>query len=218
LRNINFYPLLSVGKTTFKLLILRTSESNVAPSTDSRGTGFPFTNFHAARVHRAGCDLFWLAKTRTKDFQNMSARTYPARVAAEAAQTPQLTIRRWIDSAATPLRSNDSRTSGSGNYCGLSRNRILQLAITQALLKSGLSLSRAAKYALEFSDSAANGREAGQLFPVGKSVLVIGNGSAAVNNVDFSVSVFDLSNSGVAVIVDLNAIVNQVDAVLNSYN
>jgi MerR-like DNA binding protein len=145
-----------------------------------------------------------------------TARTYHARVAAEAAQVPQLTIRRWHDTDVIKLSGNDSRTTGSGNYYGYSRERIVQLATTGAMLKSGVSLKRAAGYALEFSDSGGNGREAGQLFPVGKTVLVIGNGTATVNNVDFQASVFDLSNGGVAIVVDLNAIVSQVDSVLNN--
>jgi hypothetical protein len=146
-------------------------------------------------------------------------QTYPARVAAEAAQTPQLTIRRWIDSGVMPLHGNDSRTTGSGNYIGLSRNRILQLAITQALLKSGVSLSRAAKAALEFTDSGNTGRAAGEVYSTGKTILTIGGPNGpAVRNVDFNVSVFDqMSNDEVTITVDLNRIAERVDSVLNKH-
>jgi hypothetical protein len=71
--------------------------------------------------------------------------TYSLSVAAQAARTASRKIRRQIDSNVTPLRANDVKATGSGSRVGLSRNRILQTAITAVLLKSGVSLSRAAK-------------------------------------------------------------------------
>jgi len=144
-------------------------------------------------------------------------RTYPLRVAAEAAKTPDKICRRWLDNGVITLRGNDSKPGGSGNYIGLSRNRIVQLAATAALLNKGVSLSCAAKAALEFSDAGNNGRAAGEVYPIGKTVLTIGGPNGpAVRNVDFNVSVFELSNDGVAIIVDLNRIAEQVDSVLNN--
>ena len=97
------------------------------------------------------------------------APTYPLRVAAEAAQIPTIRIRRYIDANVTPIRTNDVKAAGSGSRVGLSRNRILQIAITEALLKSGVSLSTAAKAAYEFSDRGNAGRGAGQLWLLGKT-------------------------------------------------
>jgi hypothetical protein len=146
------------------------------------------------------------------------AKTYPLRVAALAAQLPEKTPRRWMDTRVVTLRGNDVTAIGTGNHCGWSRNRILQLAITQALLKSGVSLSRSANGALEFTDAGNSGRAAGQLFPIGKTALVLGPTGAVVVNVDPDARVTDLSNNGVAICVDCNKIVADVDAVLNSYN
>src|SRR6476620_10483189 len=90
-------------------------------------------------------------KTLDKDSNMGVVKTYPLRVAAKAAQAPQRKQRRWIDTNVVPLRANKHKASGSGNRCGLSRARILQIAITEVLLKSGVSLSSAAKAAFEFS-------------------------------------------------------------------
>jgi hypothetical protein len=143
--------------------------------------------------------------------------TYPLNTGSKAARTADRKIRRWIDSNVTPIRANDLKAAGSGSRVGLSRNRILQIAVTQALLKNGVSLSRAAKAALEFSDYGNNGRAAGQVFPRGKTVLVLSSNSAAVCNLDFSTSIFEMSNDGVTICIDLNRISESVDAVLNNF-
>jgi hypothetical protein len=138
-------------------------------------------------------------------------------VAAQAAQLPEKTPRRWQDNHVITLGGNDVTANGTGNRCGWSRNRILQLAITQALLKSGVSLSRAAKAALEFSDYGNAGRPAGELFEHAKTVLVLSSDSATVCNIDYSANLLDISNDGAATVLSLNRIVERIDAVLNSF-
>lgn len=142
--------------------------------------------------------------------------TYQLRIAAEAARIPSAKPRRYIDMNITPLRANDVGAAGSGSRIGLSRNRVLQIAITEVLLKSGVSLSRAAKAALVFSDHSNSGREAGQLYKQGKTILVVCNESATVRNVDFSANIFDLLNDGVVIVADCNKVVADVDAVLDN--
>jgi hypothetical protein len=142
--------------------------------------------------------------------------TYPLGIAALAAQITPRKFRRWSETVM-PLRSNDVKAEGSGVYCGWSRNRVLQAAITQSLLKGGASLYNAAQAALQFSDQSNLTRPAGELFPMGKTYLVFGSDSpATVVNLDFDVRFSDLASRGASVTrVDLNAIVDQVDAVLN---
>jgi hypothetical protein len=144
--------------------------------------------------------------------------TWPLRVAAEAAQVPEKTTSRWRNNDVITLGGNDVTTTGTGNHCGWSRNRILQLAITQALVKNGVSPSIGANRALEFSDKSGAGRAAGQLLPLGSTVLVIRQHDAVVANVDPDARVSDLSNNGVCIVLDLNKIAADVDSVLNSYN
>jgi hypothetical protein len=56
------------------------------------------------------------------------------------------------------------------------------------------------------------------LFQLGRTVLILGPNGAVVSNVDPDARVSDLSNNGVAIVVDLNKIVRDVDAVLDSSN
>lgn len=141
--------------------------------------------------------------------------TYSIGVAAEAARSSTHDIRRWIDTNVTPLRSNDVKAEGSGSRIGLSRNRILQIAITGALLKSGVSLSNAATASLEFSDEGNMGREPGEIFKHAKTVLIIDPDGAKVKNIPFDASIADVSNHSVCTItVDINRIVDSVDKIL----
>jgi hypothetical protein len=143
-------------------------------------------------------------------------QTYPLRVAAEAAQIPEKTGRRWIDNRVITLRGNDVTTTGSGNHCGWSRNRIVQAATTEILLKSGMSLSRAAKDALKFSDEGQTGRAPGELFAHGKTYLLIAPDGATVKNFLYDVSHADVSNRAVcAITIDMNKVVERVDSILS---
>jgi hypothetical protein len=158
-------------------------------------------------------------KNPKQDFARMNVdTTYPLGIAALAAQITPRKFRRWSETVM-PLRSNDVKAEGSGIYCGWSRNRVLQAATIQDLTKAGASLSDAALAALQFSDQSNLTRPAGEIYPMGKSYLVVGSDSpATVVNADFDLRVSDLASRGSSVIiVDLNAIVDQVDAVLNKH-
>jgi hypothetical protein len=142
--------------------------------------------------------------------------TNPLRVAAQAARAPERTLRRWQDIGALMPRGNDVWTTGTGNHCGWSRNRILQAAITQALVEKHVAVKTAANFALKFTDEGQTGRAAAHLFQRGKTVLLLGSDDAEVANVDFSTSIFDLANGSVTICIDLNRIVEQVDNVLSN--
>ena len=144
-------------------------------------------------------------------------QTYHPSVAAEAAKIPAKTARRWLDNKVIALRGNDSNPTGSGNHCGWSRNRIAQLAVTQALVEKNVSPSAGAKAALVFSDFGNAGRKPGECFGVCKTVLFISDDGPMVRNIDFNFPIFDSSNEAVIVCVDLNRIVDHVDSVLAKY-
>jgi hypothetical protein len=145
------------------------------------------------------------------------AKTFPLRVAAAAAQSDERTLRRWLDNHVIELRGNDVTTTGSGTQCGWSRNRIVQAGTTEALLKSGMSLSRAAKASLKFSDEGQARRSPGDLFEHGNTILVIGPECATVKNVFYDATLAEVTNRGVCTItVDMNKIVQKVDEILNN--
>jgi hypothetical protein len=100
------------------------------------------------------------------------SQTWTLGVAANAAQTAAKTVRRWLDNGVIALRGHDVKSDGSGFYCGLSRARVLQTAITRALLNVGVSLSVAARAALIFSDHGDSDRLPGELFKFGKTSMM----------------------------------------------
>ena len=145
--------------------------------------------------------------------------TWPLGIAACAAQTSTRTIRRWLDNGVIKLRrGQDVIANGSGSYCGLSRNRILQIALTQQLLATGMSRSRAASAALVFTDTGDEQRAPGELYPFGKTLLVVDR-TPQVINADFDARLTDLMPlSPCAIVVDCARITTCVDEVLCKTN
>jgi len=148
---------------------------------------------------------------------NSASTTWPLRTVAHAAQMKPRALRQWLDTKVMKLRGNDRKSTGPGNHCGLSRQRAYQAAIVQHLNRHGVSVSSAAKAAFEFSDCGNMGRAPGEVFEHGKTwLLIIGPDSAIVKNIFDDTSLIDISDNAACIIVDLNKIVEQVDAVLNT--
>ena len=143
--------------------------------------------------------------------------TWPLRVAAQAADMKPSALMQWFYTGVLSLQGNDRKSTGSGDHAGLSKQRACQAAITQVLNRRRVSVSYAARGAFQFTDCGNTGRAAGELFPVGKTILLL-NDLAIVKNVFSDTSFFDLSIGSASIIaVDLAAIVEQVDAVLNNH-
>jgi hypothetical protein len=143
--------------------------------------------------------------------------TYPLNVAARAAQMKEREFRRHVNNGFVKLQGYDRKPSGSGDRAGYSRRRILQAAIMKRVTGLGLPASIASAAALQFSDVGQTGRAAGDLFEHGKTLLIICHDGATVQNSLFDASLADVSRRGASLIIaDLNKIVDQVDAALNS--
>jgi hypothetical protein len=145
----------------------------------------------------------------------MNSATWPLRDIARAADMKPKVLRQLFDTGVLKFRGDDKHKTGSGVKVGLCRNRAIEAAIVQNLKLHGVSVSRGAKAAFEFTNSGNNGRRAGGLFPLGRSVLILGPSDSVVIQADYDANIFDLSNCGVAICLDLNAIVARVDAALN---
>jgi hypothetical protein len=148
----------------------------------------------------------------------MKKPTWPPRETAVAADVETSTLRQWFGTGVLKYRSDDKHKTGTGHQVGLSRSRVYEAKIIQQLNRLGVTVSRAASAAFVFTLNGGDGRAAGHLYPMAKTVLVISPNDAVVANVDFDARVTDLSNNGVALVLDLNKVVADVDAVLNSYN
>jgi hypothetical protein len=99
--------------------------------------------------------------------------TWPLRTVARAADVDSCCLRQWFGTGVLQLRGNDKKSTGTGHQVGLSRKRAHEAALVQHLNLYGVSVSRAAKAAFEFTLTGNGGRAAGQLFPMGKTVLVL---------------------------------------------
>jgi hypothetical protein len=148
---------------------------------------------------------------------NSAKATWPLRTVALAASMKPRALRQWLDCKVMTLQGPDRKSTGHGDHCGLSRQRAYQAAIVQHLNKLGMSVSRAAAAAFEFSDRGNLGRQPGQLFEHGKTVLSISADGATVKNVFFDVSHSDVTDRAVAAItIDLHKVVETVDKILES--
>jgi hypothetical protein len=148
----------------------------------------------------------------------MKTLTWPMRTVASIADVDPRILSQWFATGMLKYRRDDKHHMGTGTRSGLSRPRVIEATIVRLLSRYGVPASRAGRASFEFTINGNHGRPAGELFPMGKTVLVIRQHDAVVANVDPDARVSDLSNNGIALIVDLNKVVSDVDAALNSHS
>src|SRR5216684_2685930 len=112
-------------------------------------------------------------------------KTYPLRVAVEAAKYKEREFRRQVSNGFFKLRGCDRASTGSGDHIGYSRRRVLHAATTKWQTNLGVSISTASDAALKFSDEGQTGRAPGEVFEHGKSLLLVSPEGATVKNIFF---------------------------------
>jgi hypothetical protein len=144
-------------------------------------------------------------------------KTYPTAVAGKATGTPLQTLQRYLQRHHITLQPGDSPSRGCGENRGYSTRRIMQIAITTELSHLGIGPSRAAKAAFEFSDRGNSGRAIGELFPLGRTLLVgLPRGENKVICIPPDQSISDvLSNDSAAFIIDCGNVVANVTSKLD---
>jgi hypothetical protein len=149
----------------------------------------------------------------------MGVETFPLHVAAAAAQFTPKEFRRQVNNGPLKLQGCDRGSSGSGDPIGYSRRRILQAAITKRLTPLGVSPSAAARAAFQFSDEGQTGRRPGELFPNGKTLLLVSPEGATVKSVLYDAPHTDVTDRAVAAItIDLNRVAQEVDDFISKEN
>jgi hypothetical protein len=139
-------------------------------------------------------------------------KTYPTGVVGKATDTPLATLQRYLQRNHITLQPCDVPSRGCGENRGYSQRRVLQIALTTELARLGIGPSRAAKAAFEFTDRGNTGRTVGELFPLGRTLLVgLPRGESKVINIPPDMSISDvLSNDGAAFIIDCGNVVAKV--------
>jgi hypothetical protein len=145
-------------------------------------------------------------------------KTYPTGVVADATDTPQTTLQRLIQRHHIEFQPCDVPSRGCGENRGYSPRRVMQIALTTGLNALGIGPSRAAKAAFEFSDRGGPGRAVGELYPLGRTLLVgLPRGENKVVNVPPDLSISDvLSNDTAAFIIDVGPVVAKVTSKLGN--
>jgi hypothetical protein len=143
-------------------------------------------------------------------------KTYPLHIAAAAAQSKPREFRRKVDNGFLAFKGCDRASTGTGDPAGYSQRRILQAAIIKGAGRL-VSSSTASDAALKFTDEGNLGRAPGELYPHGRTVLLITPDDATVKNLFSYTSLSDVSNSTWTVIVDLNRLAEQVSTVLTKF-
>jgi hypothetical protein len=143
--------------------------------------------------------------------------TYLAGAVAEATGASLATLTRY-GKENTPFQVCDKRAKGSGERNLYSTRRVNQIALTVECSRLGIAPSRGAKAAFEFSDRGGRGREIGELYPLGRTLLVgLPAGENKVFNVPPDMSVSDvLSNDTAAFIIDVGPVVKKVISKLST--
>jgi hypothetical protein len=145
-------------------------------------------------------------------------KTYPTGVAVKVTNTPEPTLQRMFQRHHVTLQPCDVPSKGCGENRGLSIRRILQIAFTTELSQLGIGPSRAAKAAFEFTDKGNVGRAVGELYPIGRTLLVgLPRGESKVVNVPPDLSISDvLSADSAAFLIDCGNVVAKVMSKLST--
>jgi hypothetical protein len=126
---------------------------------------------------------------------------------------PAGTLSQRFDRKIYKESRRDMPCSGSGTYREFSRATIIGIAISQRLVKLGISAGRAIAAAAVFTDVGNENRAANELFEHGKTVLFHTEHETTIRNVDSEDSLFDLLGRPMtpAILVDIGPIVAEVD-------
>lgn len=136
--------------------------------------------------------------------------------AATGVSGPMLS--RWLDRKTIKSSRRDTQTTGSGVHRGFSRNTVIQIAISKALIDLGLGAGTANRAATVFTEYGQPGRSACQLFEFGRTVLAISSDGSRVINCLFTDTLSDVCGRPPvpSIIVDLGQIINSTDQKLEN--
>jgi hypothetical protein len=145
-----------------------------------------------------------------------AATHYTAAEVAAATGIPPEKQLQWHDRPIIIPSRNDVRPNGTGDKRLISRETVIQIALTAALARLGIPAGQAASAARLFTDRSGPGRPAGKLYPQDRTVLVLRETGPVVINAPYHADFCDLSDHGTSfVAIDAGAICRNVDTALS---
>jgi hypothetical protein len=169
---------------------------------------FPKADFNRSR--RVSAVTSWLVSfCRFKpSLHNSRYLMHKIGVVSAATGVPIPTLGRWHDRKTLKLSRLDKVSTGSGDHRLFSRATIDQIAIAKTLIDLGIAASPANRAAAHFTE----------LFPCGRTLLLITPTDALIVNAEFSATLTDFCGRPFcsAVIVDCGHVIAAVDHALTS--
>jgi hypothetical protein len=141
-----------------------------------------------------------------------AATHYTAAEVAIATGIPPEKQLQWHDRPIIIPSRNDVRPNGTGDKRLISRETVIQIALTAALARLGIPAGQAASAARLFTDRSSPGRPAGKLYPQDRTVLVLRETGPVVINAELDADFFALADGGISfVAIDVAAVCKTVD-------
>jgi hypothetical protein len=132
---------------------------------------------------------------------------------------PATQLSQWLDRGIIKLGEGDLDSNTSGVARQFGRARMYQIALAYDLCGMGVNATVAARAAAVFVDQGQPGRNAGELFASGKTILLhTATGTRIANSHDgdgFGVALHVIYGDVSNVVVDCGALVARVDAGLS---
>ena len=134
--------------------------------------------------------------------------------AARATGIGAPTLGAWLD-----RKLIDIPASGTGNHRTFTRDDVVRVALVVELTRLGVAVGEAAKGVACFCDDAGADRDAAELFPSGRTLLLVDADGARCINVDgreqFDAAMLSVyADVRTAIVLNVNEVTRRVDAAL----
>jgi hypothetical protein len=131
------------------------------------------------------------------------------------AKVPEATAAQRLDRGIWKMSRRDTHSQGSGQHKEFCRDTTIRFAISQKLIELNVGAKPASEAASLF-DQPQPGRNAGDVFEFGRTLLIKKAGGSRVVNVGYDDSLIDILGRPfeAAIIVDIGQIARAVDSEL----
>jgi len=148
--------------------------------------------------------------------QNASRKTLKKSDVIKATGIPLQQFQHWLDRRVIRLSGEDIPATGHGKPRGFGQRRVYEIAIAHRISRLGVPAATAVALAAKFNEPSC-GRPIGGLFKTGKTVLIATpDGRGTIHNVQPDGNLDSLLNTEAAIVVDIGAIISNVNSRLET--
>lgn len=148
--------------------------------------------------------------------KDTSKKTLKKSDVIDATGIPLQQFQHWLDRRVIRLSGEDTPATGQGRPRGFSPPRVYEIAVAHRISLLGVPAAIAVALAAKLNEPAC-GRPIGGLFKNGKTILIATpDGTGTIHNVQPDGDVDSLLNTEAAIVVDIGAIISQVNSRLEA--